>query len=529
MKKLITPVLVLAFAFLLLTVSCKKKNAINEKTGVDKYGFDATGEIPFDSTLIKTFFVKHPKLSKYQSDVEKLYRKHQFHYVWFDRNGINEFGNVLYNKINNLDEEGMKIVVPYKNKLNDVYEDSDNDQKPDIDTELLSSALYFFYADKVFQGISSKKSSKTGWYLPRERHSYVNYLDSLLIDPSLINEEEKVEFSQYYLLKDVLKKFRQIEKKGGWKTIALDPGFKSFKPGDRSNSIAQIRQRLFITGDISSDSKSDLYDDGLAKGILNYKKRNGILPNKTILPEHIAEMNVSVAQRIKTITVNMERCRWIDSDITKAEELIMVNVPAYRLVYYKNGKPNFTSDVVVGKALNKTVIFRAPMRYIVFSPYWNVPKNIVNKEILPAIEENPNYLEENNMEWNNGDVRQKPGPDNSLGKVKFMFPNSNAIYLHDTPAKSLFNKEDRAFSHGCIRVAKPKELANLILKNDRNWTPQKIDEAMNSGVETQYTLKNKIPVYIGYFTAWVDEQGIIHFYDDIYNRDALLASLIFKK
>ena len=131
------------------------------------------------------------------------------------------------------------------------------------------------------------------------------------------------------------------------------------------------------------------------------------------------------------------------------------------------------------------------------------------------------------MEWSDGNVRQKPGPENSLGKVKFLFPNSNAIYLHDTPAKELFNSEDRAFSHGCIRVAKPKELANIILKNDKNWTPAKIEAAMNSGVEYSYQLKNKIPVYIGYFTAWVDTEGTIHFYEDIYKRDERLASLLF--
>jgi len=272
---------------------------VYELTGVDKNGFDATGEIPFDSTLVKTFFAEHPKLKKQQPEVEKLYRKHQYHYVWFDRDGINEFGNILYNKINNLGEEGIKTIIPYKNKLDDVYEGSDDDQKPNIDTELLSSALYFFYADKVYGGLSAKKTTKIEWYLPREKHSFVNYLDSLLIDPSLINEKEKVEFSQYYLLKDVLKKFRQIEKKGGWKTINIDPAFKSFKPGDRSNTIAQIRQRLSITGAISSDSKSDLYDDKLAAGILKYKKENGILPNTIILPEHIDEMNVTIAQRIR--------------------------------------------------------------------------------------------------------------------------------------------------------------------------------------------------------------------------------------
>jgi murein L,D-transpeptidase YcbB/YkuD len=133
------------------------------------------------------------------------------------------------------------------------------------------------------------------------------------------------------------------------------------------------------------------------------------------------------------------------------------------------------------------------------------------------------------MEWHGNYVRQKPGPENSLGLIKFLFPNSNAIYLHDTPAKSLFNKEDRAFSHGCIRVEKPIELATQILKNDKEWNEQRIREAMNSGEEKWYTLKNKSPVYIGYFTAWADDKGEIHFYEDIYNRDNELAALLFIK
>jgi murein L,D-transpeptidase YcbB/YkuD len=151
------------------------------------------------------------------------------------------------------------------------------------------------------------------------------------------------------------------------------------------------------------------------------------------------------------------------------------------------------------------------------------------KEILPAIKKNKKYLSKHNMEWYKGNVRQKPGGNNSLGLVKFLFPNNNNIYLHDTPSKKLFNEEKRAFSHGCIRVEKPKELANLILEGDTNWTPEKIDAAMNKGKESWYTLKNKIPVYIGYFTAWVDNDGAINFYKDIYERDERLAAMLLEE
>lgn len=522
MRKLFLPVVVIVFALLFTTSSCKKKEVVVSPE-------DLNGEIRFDSTLVEAFFVKHPQLKNYQADVETLYRKHQYKYVWYDEKGINEFGNVLYNKINNLEEEGIQVAIPYKNKLDEIYENVEDNQKPDIETELLNSSLYFFYADKVYHGLDAKKVAETGWYLPRKKESYVNNLDSLLNNPSLINKDEKGVLSQYYRLKDALEKYRQMEKNGGWKTIDIDPAVKSYKPGDSSKTITQIRQWLFVNGDIRVDSKSSVYDKTLASGILKFKQRNGVTVNKVILPEHIKAMNVPLAARIKTIMVNMERCRWISNDITKSKELVVVNIPAYQLTYFKDGKPALVSNVVVGKALNKTVIFSAPMKHIVFSPYWNVPTSILKKEILPGIEKNENYLEEHDMEWHESNVRQRPGPKNSLGLVKFLFPNSNAIYLHDTPSKNLFKSEDRAFSHGCVRVAKAKELANLILKNDKSWTPEKIDEAMHSGEEKWHTLANKIPVYIGYFTAWVDDRGAVHFYDDIYQRDEILASLIFKK
>ncbi|MFV5693976.1 L,D-transpeptidase family protein [Flavobacterium sp. LB3P122] len=524
MRKLFLPILIIVFTIVCTTVSCKKKkdkDAIkNTSVSVDK---------PFDSIQVKTFFGKYPKLKNYQTDVEKLYRKHRFHYIWFDKDGLNEFAGVLYNKVNNLSQEGVQTVIPYKEKLDAIYDNPEDIQKANLDIELLSSALYFFYTKKVYDGIDTKKIKEIGWYLPRKKQSYVSYLDSLLINPSLINKDEKGVLKQYYLLKDVLHEYREIQKKGGWKTIALDPSVKSYKPGDSAAAIAQIRNRLFITNDLSQDSKSPEYDSELATGILKFKKRSGNTINKTILPEHIKYMNVSVADRIKTIMVNMERCRWISNDITKSKELIVVNIPAYELTFFRDGKPALRSKVVVGKAMHKTVIFSAPMKYIVFRPYWNVPASILKREILPAIEENPNYLEEHDMEWKDNYVRQKPGPENSLGLVKFLFPNSNAIYLHDTPSKSLFGQEDRAFSHGCIRVAKPKELAYAIMKNDKNWNPERIETAMNSGEEYWYTLKNKIPVYIGYFTAWVDAEGIIHFYEDVYNRDETLAQLLFDK
>ncbi len=516
--------------FFLSVASCKNKEADYAKTStIAEEDIKSTSTTPFDSTLVAPFFDQHPKLKNFQQDVMALYQKQHYHFIWFDENGINEIGNVLYNKISNLEEEGIQVTIPYKNALDEIFQDSNDAEKLTVESELLISSLYFFYADKVYKGLNNEKIKELGWYLPRKKQSYVNYLDSLINNPSLIHKDVKEVVGQYYRLREVLKKYREIEKENRWDSIVFPPNKKKLKPGDSAQTIVQIRKWLFMTGDIEANSGSLRYDSELETGILNFKKRFAFAAETTILPKHIASMNIPISERIKTILVNMERCRWISADISKAKEYIVINIPSYQLTYFKNNKPALESKVVVGKALNKTAVFSADMKYIVFSPYWNVPKSILKKEILPALAKNPNYLVENEMEWYKGDLRQRPGPKNALGLIKFLFPNSNSIYLHDTPSKYLFNEEKRAFSHGCIRIQKPVELANLILEDDNNWTPEKIELAMNKGEESWYTLKNKIPVYIGYFTAWVDSKGNIHFYDDIYKRDERLAAMLLEE
>jgi len=189
-------------------------------------------------------------------------------------------------------------------------------------------------------------------------------------------------------------------------------------------------------------------------------------------------------------------------------------------------------NVVVGKEGHNTMMFTGDLNQVVFSPYWNIPSSIVKKEILPAMKSNPNYLASHKMEINGNDgglpsIRQLPGDGNSLGKVKFLFPNSFNIYFHDTPAKSLFGKDKRAYSHGCIRLSDPAKMANYLLEADTAWTPGKIDEAMNSGEERYVKLKKPVPVLITYYTAWVDDNGLLHFADDIYGHDKNVIAKMF--
>jgi L,D-transpeptidase YcbB len=189
-------------------------------------------------------------------------------------------------------------------------------------------------------------------------------------------------------------------------------------------------------------------------------------------------------------------------------------------------------DVVVGKEGNTTMMFNGDLNQVVFSPYWNVPPSIVRKEILPSMNKNSNYIAGKNMEVTGNEgglpvVRQKPGPGNALGKVKFLFPNSFNIYFHDTPEKSLFDRDKRAFSHGCIRLSDPTKMATWLLRDMPEWTPEKIHEAMDAGKEKYVKLKDPVPVIITYYTAWVDESGQLNFRDDIYKHDDALIQKMF--
>jgi L,D-transpeptidase YcbB len=529
MKKSNLLLITIIFVFSVLSGSCNRKVKTSSKTALDTYLQEEIirkNSIPLDSNLINSFYNAHPELQKYQKDAVAIYRKHHYNHIWLDDKGVNEFGHSLYSKAKGLETEGIPSLFPYQEKMDGVFLDEIENTLSESETEIMLTNLFLFYFEKKIKGIDDKTTTDLGWLLPRKQLSYTAILDSVLLNPELINREDKVLLPQYFKLRDYLQRYREIEKKGGWNPIDLDPKLKAYKPGDTAKAILQIRERLFVTGELTQNNKINKYDDELVDAVKKFQLHNGKKQGKLITPDHIKEMNVPVGERIKQIIINMERCRWVSPEIITAREFIVVNIPSYKLNFYRDAKNELESPVVVGKTITKTVIFSGNMSYIVFSPYWNLPTSIINKEVKPGMKKNPNYLAAHNMEWNNGQVRQKPGKNNSLGLVKFMFPNSNNIYLHDTPSKSLFERESRAFSHGCIRVGKPRDLALAILKEDADWPPKKIDAAMHAGKESVCTLKNKIPVYIGYFTVWVDENGEINFFDDIYKMDDRLETLL---
>lgn len=486
--------------------------------------FNSKLDVFFDSAKMTDFFQKFPALIPLEKDMQTFYQNRKYALAWYDNNGLTEPAANLFNRIMNISEEGLKDSFPYKNEFVTLMKNNgrDNENKPAPFTDLMLTAQYFLYAKNVWQGIDEKKSISLAWLLPRKKLSYNDLLDSLIAGKNIL--ENAPVYIQYSRLRNFLQTYKNIQAKGGWP--AITPDKKVYHYGDSSTAIAEMRTHFFLTGDIRSDDKSILFDSSFFKALQHYQLRMGLKPDGVAGPVVFRQLNIPVEKRIEQIIVNMERSRWVPVNLNS--NYIMINIPDFKLFVYENNEPIWNMDVVVGQPAHKTVIFNGAIKYVVFSPYWYVPPGILRNEVLPGMRANANYLTRHNMEWNDGNVRQKPGPNNSLGLVKFLFPNSFDIYLHDTPAKSLFGESSRAFSHGCIRLSDPEKLAVYLLRNDSAWNKASIDKAMHAGKEKYVTLKDPEPVFIAYFTAWVNNEGLINFRDDIYKRDGRLAETILK-
>jgi murein L,D-transpeptidase YcbB/YkuD len=289
-----------------------------------------------------------------------------------------------------------------------------------------------------------------------------------------------------------------------------------------------------------------VFDSSLAQGVRRFRGRHGLKAVAVVDDAMVDMLNVPPSERVRQVLINMERLRWMPDQ--PMGPLLFVNIPAYKLFVFENGRMAWSMDVVVGREATRTVIFSDSLSQVVFAPYWNVPQSIIRNEILPAVKRDPRYLDRKNMEvvkggtvvpsksidWKRYDrgvpfsIRQRPGGANALGRVKFLFPNAYSIYLHDTPSKGKFKEDQRAFSHGCIRLSEPIRLANYLLQGDTAWTAARIDQAASGKQEVTVPVSPAVPVIIGYFTAWVDPEGMVNFRDDIYGHDARLGRELFQ-
>lgn len=337
---------------------------------------------------------------------------------------------------------------------------------------------------------------------------------------------------------------------------------RSLSPREHYAATAALRERLALEGDLPGDdaapsvnapdgSASTLYDQALSDGVKSYQQRHGLSPDGKLTAATVKSLNVPLSSRVLQLESSLERWRWLPDPYLKAR--LMVNLPEFVLRgYTPEHNRDFTMRVVVGKVVgeHRTPVFTHMMKYLIFRPFWNVPVDIVKKELVPHMQATPGYLETKNYEVTNNKgeiqtgytlqrvehggllVRERPGPTNSLGLVKFMFPNQYDIYLHSTPQTSLFDRSRRDFSHGCVRVQKPQDLAAWVLqgqddKDGQAWDIEKVTDAMENGQDNkQVNLKTQLPIVIFYLTAHVGDDGKVDFFDDIYGYDADMQKVL---
>jgi murein L,D-transpeptidase YcbB/YkuD len=485
-----------------------------------------------DSATLERFITDQATSDSDAVELRNFYNSRNYQYAWFTEDGVAEhtrsFWNLHNNYISNFGDTALKFKNLHQEIDTLLHRDSTLKISPrqTLRTELELTEHFFEYSKHAYAGKVDSKDLQ--WFIPRKKIDAVVLLDSFIArDGKNLEGWEPVNV-YYQRLKQELLRYYSIEKAGGWKEIETDKS-KKYKPGDSALVIKQVKQRLQVSGEDVDTSAS--YKSELEPVIQRTQKSFGLKEDGIITAGLIKELNVPVTERIRQMLINLERMRWIPQQ--PPGNLLLVNIPEFRLHVFDSGEKQFSINVVVGKEVHSTVIFTDQLRYVVFSPYWNVPSSIVRNEILPAMRRNSNYLARNNMEQtgtSNGlpVIRQKPGGGNALGRVKFIFPNSYNIYFHDTPAKSLFNESSRAFSHGCIRLGEPVKLAEYLLRDQPEWTPEKIKEAMNASKEKWVTLKKSVPVFISYFTAWVDSEGLLNFRTDIYGHDKKMAAHLFE-
>ena len=528
-------VLLFSSVFIIAFYSCKQSGNVAQAQMTPRDTSINLGtsysEIFLDSLQMERFISRQTMHDSLKKRIRNFYNVRNYQFAWFFKEGMADYASSFHDAYNDYINYSQDTALRnpslekfYDSLSNGNFNYNVNDSIV-LNAEILLTAQFFRYTRRAYQGSNQLDAQELDWFIPRKKIDPSALLDSVLSRKGKNLKELEPVNRQYDLLKHFLLKYYEIEKNGNWSALKADK--KSYKINDSSRVLSLIKKRLFLTGDLIKDDTTAIFTKELEDGVKSFEKRYGFKEDGIITAALLNEMNRPIEERVQQILINMERIRWVPAE--PSTDYLLVNIPEFRLHVYDKGQYSWSTNVVVGTTANNTVIFTGNLKQVVFSPYWNVPSSILKKEVLPGIARNKNYLARNHMEWNGNSVRQKPGPWNSLGQVKFLFPNNYSIYLHDTPSKSLFSEEKRTFSHGCIRVSEPKKLAQFILRNDANWDSVKITKAMNAGKEQFYNVKEPIPVFIGYFTAWVDIDGKLNFRDDIYGHDKKMKERLFAK
>jgi murein L,D-transpeptidase YcbB/YkuD len=480
-----------------------------------------------------------------------FYERREHKFAWIDEKHPTGHMDALISALKAADREGLDPEMYSLSALEARRQDAAKgflrkkgfDPKEAGPLEVFLTYLYMKYASDLADGISDLAHADRTWRIESERFEPLDHLEKALAENRVAESLADLmpDAPQYTQLRDALAEYKKKAADGGWP--ALPRNFRA-KRGQTGDQVRLLATRLAASGDFSGavpNAGAMKYDDAIADGVKRFQRRHGLEDDGNAGPAVVAALNVPIEQRVDQIRLALERWRWLPRNL--GDRHILVNIPNYWLEVWDNGSNPVSMRVVVGRKDTPTPVFNDRMTHIIFSPYWNVPSTIAQGETLPSFMQDASFLARNNMEVldASGKVvdpesidlddptkyrfRQRPGSGNSLGLVKFMFPNEYNVYLHDTPADSLFARATRSLSHGCVRVEDPTKLAEYLLKDQPDWTRDRIAEAMQAGEERTVKLQAPIPVYLGYWTASATPEGV-RFTGDVYGIDARQSKLV---
>jgi len=482
-----------------------------------------------------------------------IYHENGLHPFWVSAQGPGKKAEIMLSTVKAAYTEGLNPENYHLSKIEKYWDSADKVGLARLDI-LLTLALGGYVADAREGRLSPRKVDPELFAGARDVEiDAVELAEQALKAPDLKKflEKQVPGNERYRMLRKTLARYREIAAQGGWEPI---PEGEILKSGMSDDRVPKIRRRLYISGDIASDDdySSVLYDTELSEAVKHFQMRYGLSADGVCGDATRAAMNIPVETLIRRIEMNMERSRWISHDL--GDVRVGVTIAGFKLGVFNDGKLELAMPVIVGKKYHKTPVFSDMIKYLEFNPFWNIPPSIARNEMLPKLKKNPMYLRERNIrvfsswgedakeldstkiDWNDVGskitrykLRQDPGPANALGTVKFMFPNKYNVYLHDTPSHSLFQRTGRTFSHGCIRVSKPLELASYLLGGEeKGWGIDRVREIVSGGKRTIVSFKKPVPVHITYRTVWIGPDGTVRFSEDVYGRDKLLEKALYE-
>lgn len=532
--------------FMLLVGSCIRDNDAHSFKG--EIHSSRTALPLIDSIQIDRTLAKLKIASRYHNSVHDAYQRNEGATIWINNGGYNQHARLaaaFFWRFLSVNLLNANRFLPGMRQVFDGCMISDTaklESHDPVESDILFTCQSLMFLTDLSEGRKSLLAGQPEWYIPvRKFHADSILKSTTLPDAILMNSPIH---KQYLALSEKLIMLIKLEKGRGLNHITFNG--RNLLPNDSSQTIAQIKKWMNAFGVFDGDLNSSRFDPQFESAVRTARKNLGLRDTALVDNELISQLNVPLSKRIRSVRINLERWKWLPPD--SSSSFVRVNIPDFSLDVIEKGVPIKTMRVIVGTESKHTVMFSDFIEHVVFSPYWNVPSSILNKELWPLIRKDHHYLEKNDMEivGNNGvidprriawhhytgrtfpyRIRQKPGAKNALGLVKFSFPNPYGIYMHDTPSKDLFRAQKRAFSHGCIRIAEPKWMAQYLLRDKTEWTNSAIDSAMHAGVESFVKLDHPVPVYITYFTSWVNEFGMLQFREDLYGHDASMEQIMF--